>query len=122
MPTRQISKKSTVIADIADVTAFKKGEWQEVKIEFTAQNPYVLIRTSGSNKLYFDDISIYETGVGTLPNGNTGTNAGTNVGGNEIGSTGESNAIVICFVVFAVSALMMAVVILLKKKQFRGEK
>ena len=118
----KISKKSTVIADIADVTAFKKGEWQEVKIEFTAQNPYVLIRTSGSNKLYFDDISIYETGVGTLPNGNTGTNAGTNVGGNEIGSTGESNAIVICFVVFAVSALMMAVVILLKKKQFRGEK
>lgn len=114
----KISKKSTVIANIADVTALKQGEWQQVKIEFTAQNPYVLIRTSGSNKLYFDDVSIYETGVGTLPNGNTVTN----VGGNEIGSTGESNAIVICFVVFAASALMMAAVILLKRKQFKGEK
>lgn len=114
----KISKKSTVIANIADVTALKQGEWQQVKIEFTAQNPYVLIRTSGSNKLYFDDVSIYETGVGTLPNVNTGTN----VGGNEIGSTGESNAIVICFVVFAASALMMAAVILLKRKQFKGEK
>ena len=116
----KISKKSTVIADIADVTALKQGEWQEVKITFTAQNPYVLIRTSGSNSLYFDDVTIYEKGVGDLIN--TGTDTGNKTEGSEIGKTGESNAIVICFVVFAVSALMMAVVILLKKKQFRGEK
>ena len=116
----KISKKSTVIADIADVTALKQGEWQKVKVEFTAQNPYVLIRTSGSNSLYFDDVTIYEKGVGDLIN--TGTDTGNKTEGSEIGKTGESNAIVICFVVFAVSALMMAVVILLKKKQFRGEK
>ena len=116
----KISKKSTVIADIANVTALTKGEWQKVKVEFTAQNPYVLIRTSGSNSLYFDDVTIYEKGVGDLIN--TGTDTGNKTEGSEIGKTGESNAIVICFVVFAVSALMMAVVILLKKKQFRGEK
>ncbi len=104
----KISKKSTVIADIADVTALKQGEWQEVKITFTAKNPYVLIRTSGSNSLYFDDISIYEKGVGGLSN---------TIEGSEIGKTGESNAIVISFVVFAVSALMVAVVLLLKKKR-----
>ena len=111
----KISKKSTVIADIADVTALKQGEWQEVKITFTAKNPYVLIRTSGSNSLYFDDVTIYEKGVGDLIN--TGTDTVNKTEGSEIGKTGESNAIVICFVVFAVSALMMAVVLLLKKKR-----
>ncbi|MEE1005728.1 MAG: InlB B-repeat-containing protein [Acutalibacteraceae bacterium] len=122
----KISQKSTVIGDIVDVTALKVGEWQQVKCTFTAQNPYVLIRTSGSNSLYFDDISIYEKGVGTLPV--TDTNTNTNTGNKTDASydsetkTGESNAIVIGFVVLAASALMMAVVILLKKKQFRGEK
>ena len=102
-----ISKKSTVIGDIADVTTLKQGEWQQVKYEFTAQNKYALIRTSGSNSLYFDDISIYEKGVGN----STGiANDNLNL------KTGESNAIVIGLVVLALSALMMAVVILLRRK------
>ena len=120
----KISQKSKVIGDIVDVTALKVGEWQQVKCTFTAQNPYVLIRTSGSNSLYFDDISIYEKGVGTLPvtDTNTNTDNKTDASYDSETKTGESNAIVIGFVVLAASALMMAVIVILKKKQFKGEK
>ena len=98
----KISKKSTVITTAADVKNLKKGEWQEITVNFTAENKYLLIRTSGSNSLYFDDIAIYSdssVGIGKSPR------------------TGESNAIVVCLSIFAVSAVLMIIVIVIKKKK-----
>lgn len=99
----KISKKSTVITTVADVKNLKKGEWQEVTVNFTAENKYLLIRTSGSNSLYFDDIAIYSLdGKGNI---------------NSFVKTGESNAIVVCLSIFAVSAVLMIIVIVIKKKK-----
>lgn len=98
----KISKKSTVITTVTDVKSLKKGEWQEVTVNFTVENKYLLIRTSGSNSLYFDDIAIYSD---------------SSVGNGKSPRTGESNAIVVCLSIFAVSAVLMIIVIVIKKKK-----
>lgn len=98
----KISKKSTVITTAADVKNLKKGEWQEVTVNFTAENKYLLIRTSGSNSLYFDDIAIYSD---------------SSVGNGKSPRMGESNAIIVCLSIFAVSAVLMIIVIVIKNKK-----
>lgn len=40
----------------------KKDEWKEYKFKFTANSPFVLIRTTSGSSLYFDDIHVVPTG------------------------------------------------------------
>ena len=134
----KLSKKTTVVANVVDVTKLSKGEWLEVTVDFTARGKYLLIRTPGLTDMYFDDISIFKLPDGAeIPapavsdNQTTGTvtDADTSADNSsedwedgdwddEISEeTGESNAIVICLIVFAVSALAVVSIILFKRKK-----
>lgn len=134
----KLSKKTTVVANVVDVTKISKGEWLEVTVDFTARGKYLLIRTPGLTDMYFDDISIFKLSdgaeipapdvsdnqtTGTVTDADTSPDDGSEDWedgdwDDEISEeTGESNAIVICLIVFAVSALAVVSIILFKRKK-----
>lgn len=129
----KLSKKTTVVANVVDVTKLSKGEWLEVTVDFTARGKYLLIRTPGLTDMYFDDISIFKLPdgaeipapavsdnqtTGTVTDADTSADDSSEDWDDDISEeTGESNAIVICLIVFAVSALAVVSIILFKRKK-----
>ena len=47
------------VCEFSDVT---RGKWVEYKVTFTANSPYLLMKPSKGNSLFFDDIQIVPTG------------------------------------------------------------
>lgn len=47
---------------LLSVNGIKSGEWLEFKVSFTANNPYILIKTPLNTDMYFDDIQLVYTG------------------------------------------------------------
>ena len=91
----KLTKHSTLVADAVDVTKLKKGEWQEITVNFTAQGKYLLIRTPGLNSLYFDDISVFDYSgdvpVYELAEDDNTTNSGNNGTANDKNEASSDN-------------------------------
>ena len=67
-----LSAKPKYVQSLTDISADKAGSWQQVSLTFAAGEKYLVITSSGSESIYFDDMVIMPTGKEGKPaNGDT---------------------------------------------------
>ena len=67
-----LSAKPKYVQSLADISSEKAGSWQQVAVTFVAGEKYLVLTSSGSESIYFDDMVIMPTGKEGKPaNGDT---------------------------------------------------
>ena len=62
-----LSAKPKYVQSLSDISADKAGSWQQVSLTFAAGEKYLVITSSGSESIYFDDMVIMPTGKDASP-------------------------------------------------------
>lgn len=62
-----LSAKPKYVQSLTDISADKAGSWQQVSLTFAAGEKYLVITSSGSESIYFDDMVIMPTGKDATP-------------------------------------------------------
>ena len=92
------------LEDICSLGSLKNGEWQEVKLKFTANAYYIAIRTPGMSSLYFDSFRIVPTDSPVLKP----VKNGIGTSGSGMPTTGEQPPYITVSVLLA-SAMLVVV-------------
>ena len=107
------------VEKIATLDKLADGEWTEVTFTFTAKSKWIAIRTTGTNSIFLDDFTLYETNAAAKTATTvTAANAKAKVATAEVTLPTNTNNIVLVLgaVASVITMVGIAVVICLKKK------
>ena len=107
------------VEKIATLDKLADGEWTEVTFTFTAKSKWIAIRTTGTNSIFLDDFTLYETNAAAKTATTvTAANAKAKVATAEVTLPTNTNNIVLVLgaVASVITMAGIAVVICLKKK------
>ena len=107
------------VEKIATLNKLADGEWTEVTFTFTAKSKWIAIRTTGTNSIFLDDFTLYESNAAAKTATTvTAANAKAKVATAEVTlPTNTNNTVLVLGAVASVITMAgIAVVICLKKK------